>query len=344
VDSETPFDPMLVRWSDQENPYQWVPDVTNQAGEFRLSNGSNIIDAVATRQEILVWTDAALYSMQYLGPPYIWGFQILMDNISIMSPNCAITVNNVTYWMGVDKFYVYSGRVETLPCALRQFVFDDINKDQAFQVTCGGNEGYNEVWWYYCSLNSNRIDRYIVYNYLDRVWYYGNLNRTAWLDSGIRQNPMAAFRAGADPLGNPIGNIVYHELGNDDQATASTLPISAYVQSSDFDIGDGHNFGYVWRMIPDVNFNGSNVNQPSVVMELQPRQFSGSAYGNPANSTTTSANNFTNVPQYTIQQYTEQVYTRLRGRQMAFRISSDGLGVSWQLGAPRIDIKNDGRR
>ena len=344
ADSETPFDPMLVRWSDQENPYQWVPDVTNQSGEFRLSNGSYIMDAVATRQEILVWTDAALYSMQYLGPPYVWGFQILMDNISIMSPNCSITVNNVTYWMGTDKFYVYSGRVETLPCALRQFVFEDINKDQSFQVTCGANEGYNEVWWYYCSKNSNIIDRYVVYNYLDRVWYYGTLNRTAWLDSGIRQNPMAAFRAGVDPLGNPIGNIVYHELGNDDQSTATTLPISAYVQSSDFDIGDGHNFGYVWRMIPDVNFNGSNINQPSVVMELQPRQFAGSAYGSPANATTTSGNNFTTFPQYTVQQFTEQVYTRVRARQMAFKISSNGLGVSWQLGAPRLDVKNDGRR
>jgi hypothetical protein len=344
TDADTPFDPMLVRWSDQENPFAWEPAVTNQAGEFRLSNGSYIMDAAATRQEILVWTDAALYSMQYLGPPYIWGFQILMDNISIMSPNCAITVNNVTYWMGTDKFYVYSGRVETLPCALRQFVFEDINKDQSWQVTCGSNEGFNEVWWYYCSQNSNVIDRYIVYNYLDRVWYYGSLNRTAWLDSGIRQNPMATTRIGADFLGNPIGTAVYHELGNDDQTTASTLPIEAYVQSSDFDIGDGHNFGYVWRMIPDVNFNGSNVNQPSVVMELQPRQFSGSAYGTPANATTLSANNFTTFPQFTVQQYTEQVYTRVRARQMAFKISSDGVGVSWQLGAPRIDFKNDGRR
>jgi hypothetical protein len=344
TDSETPFDPMLVRWSDQENPFQWVPEITNQSGEFRLSNGSYIMDSVATRQEILVWTDSALYSMQYLGPPYVWGFQILMDNISIMSPNCAITINNVTYWMGVDKFYMYSGRVETLPCALRQFVFDDINKDQSFQVTCGGNEGYNEVWWFYCSQNSNTVDRYIIYNYLDRVWYYGNLDRTAWLDSGIRQNPMAAWRSGSDDLGNPVGNIIFHELGNDDQSTATTLPISAYVQSSDFDIGDGHNFGYIWRMIPDVNFNGSDVNQPSVVMEMQPRQFAGSAYGSPANATTTSANNFTTFPQYTVQQFTEQVYTRVRARQMAIRISSDGLGVAWQLGAPRIDIKPDGRR
>lgn len=344
TEPNTTFDPMLVRWSDQENPYQWVPDVTNQAGEFRLSSGSYIMDAVATRQEILVWTDAALYSMQYLGPPYIWGFQILMDNISIISPNCSITINNVTYWMGTDKFYVYSGRVETLPCALRQYIFEDINRDQSYQVTCGANEGYNEVWWFYCSTNSSTVDKYVVYNYLDRVWYYGSLNRTAWLDSGIRLNPMGTLTNGVDGVGNPTGRVVYHEVGNDDLSGLGAVPISAYVQSSDFDIGDGHNFGYIWRMIPDVNFNGSNVNQPSVVMELQPRQFSGSSYGSPANATTVSANNFTNYPQYTVQEYTGQVYTRVRARQMAFKISSDGLGVAWQLGAPRIDIKNDGRR
>ena len=343
-DPETPFDPMLVRWSDQENPYVWEPEVTNQAGEFRLSSGSYIMDAQTTRQEILVWTDAAIYSMQYLGPPYVWGFQILMDNISIMSPNCSITINNVTYWMGADKFYMYSGRVETLPCSLRQYVFNDINKDQAWQVTCGANEGFNEVWWFYCSKNSNFIDKYVIYNYLDRVWYYGSLNRTAWLDSGIRQNPMGAYRAGEDDIGNPLGSIVYHELGNDDASTATTVPISAYVQSSDFDIGDGHNFGYVWRILPDVNFNGSNVNQPSVVMTLKPRVNSGAAYETADSPVTTSSNNYTNVPQYTIQEFTGQVYTRLRGRQMAFRISSDGMGVAWQLGTPRIDIKNDGRR
>jgi hypothetical protein len=340
----TDFDPMLVRWSDQENPYQWVPDVTNQAGEFRLSNGSYIMDSQATRQEILVWTDSAIYSMQYLGPPYVWGFNILMDNISIMSPNCSITINNVTYWMGADKFYMYSGRVETLPCSLWQYVFDDINKDQAWQVAVGGNEGYNEIWWFYCSTNSTVIDKYIIYNYLDRVWYYGTLNRTSWLDSGIRTNPMGTFINGADDVGNPTGTVVYHEIGNDDSSTATTLPISAYVQSSDFDIGDGHNFGLVWRMLPDVNFTGSNVNQPSVVMTLKPRQNSGSAYGTADMPVTTSSDNYTLGPQYTIQQFTGQVYTRLRGRQMAFRISSDGLGVSWQLGTPRIDIKNDGRR
>ena len=343
-DPETDFDPLLVRWSDQENPYVWEQEVTNQAGEFRLSNGSYIMAAKATRQEILVWTDSALYSMQYLGAPYIWGFNILMDNISIMSPNAAITVNNVTYWMGTDKFYMYSGRVETLPSALRQYIFDDINKDQAWQVTVGGNEGYNEIWWFYCSTNSTVIDKYVIYNYLDRVWYYGTLQRTAWLDSGLRPNPMGTFINGADDVGNSTGAIIYHEIGNDDNAGPTTEPIYSYVQSSDFDIGDGHNFGFVWRMLPDVNFNGSNVNNPSVVMELQPRQNSGTAYGTSDLPVVTSGDNYAVYPQYTIQEFTGQVYTRLRGRQMAMKISSSGLGVSWQLGAPRIDIKNDGRR
>ncbi len=191
-DSETDFDPMIVRWSDQENPYQWVPDVTNQSGEFRLSSGSTIITYVNTRQEILVWTDSALYSMQYLGPPFVWGFNILMDNISIISPNAVVTVNNVTYWMGDGKFYQYTGRVETLYCALRQYIFNELNKDQAYQVFAGANEAYNEVWWFYCSNGSNVVDKYVIYNYLENVWYYGTLGRTAWVDSSLRQYPMAA--------------------------------------------------------------------------------------------------------------------------------------------------------
>lgn len=342
--ASTTFDSMLVRWSDQENPYQWVPDVTNQAGEFRLSNGSYIVEAKATRQEILVWTDSAIYSMQYLGPPYVWGFNILMDNISIMSPNAAITINNVTYWMGTDKFYMYSGRVETLPCSLRQYIFADLNKDQAWQVVSGGNEGFNEIWWFYCSTNSTVIDKYVIYNYLDRVWYYGTLNRTAWLDSGIRQNPMGAYINGADDVGNPTGNINYHELGNDDASGATTVSIASFVQSSDFDIGDGHNFGFVWRILPDINFNGSSVNNPTVTMQLKPRQNSGTDYGTSDDPAVQSAQNYTVLPEYTVQQFTGQVYTRLRGRQMAMRIYSNALGVAWQMGTPRIDIKNDGRR
>ena len=342
--STTPFDPMIVRWSDQENALQWIPSITNQAGEFRLSNGSYIVTAKATRQEILVWTDSAIYSMQYLGPPYVWGFNILMDNISIMSPNCAITINNVTYWMGTDKFYMYSGRVQTLPCALRQFIFTNINKDQSFQVTCGGNEGFNEVWWFFCSLNSTVIDTYVIYNYVDQVWYYGYMNRTSWLDSGIRQNPMGSLIIGQDSVNNPIGRVVYHEIGTDDNSGLAAAPIVSYVQSSDFDIGDGHNFGYVWRMLPDVNFNGSNSNQPYVTMTLLPRQNSGTQYGATDIPTVQSTQNYTVLPEYTIQQFTGQVYTRLRGRQMAFRIGSDSLGVAWQLGSPRIDIRPDGRR
>jgi hypothetical protein len=335
TDSETPFDPMLVRWSDQENPYEWVPNVTNQSGEFRLSNGSYIMQARATRQEILVWTDSALYSMQYLGPPYVWGFNILMDNISVISPNSMITVNNVTYWMGIDKFYMYSGRVETLPCSLRQYIFNDINKDQGFQIFCGGNEAYNEVWWFYCSNNSNQIDKYVIYNYLDRVWYYGTMARSAWLDSSLRPYPMST---------NYDNRILYHESSVDDVSGLTPVPIDAYVQSSDFDIGDGHNFGFVWRILPDVNFNGSNVNNPQVTMTVKPRQNSGTPYGMADNPAVTSGNNYGVSSVYNVQEFTGQVYTRLRGRQMAFRIESTALGVSWQLGSPRIDIRNDGRR
>jgi len=333
----TTFNPMLVRWSDQANPYQWVPTVANQSGEYTLTNGSYIMGARATRQEILVWTDSAIYSMQYLGAPYVWGFQILMDNISIMSPNAMITVNNVTYWMGRDRFYMYSGRVEVLPCALRQYIFDDINQDQTYQIFAGANEAFNEVWWFYVSDSSggNTVDKYVIYNYLDRVWYYGTMARTAWAQTGSVQYPVAA---------DYNGRLLYHENGCDDQSTASPQPIDAYVQSSDFDIGDGHNFGFVWRILPDVNFNGSTINQPSVTMTVKPRENSGTPYGSADNPQVQSAQNYTTAPEYTVQQFTGQVYTRLRGRQMAFRIESTGLGVAWQLGSPRIDIRPDGRR
>jgi hypothetical protein len=335
TEAETPFDPLLVRWSDQENPYEWVPAVTNQSGEFRLSSGSFIMCARNTRQEILVWTDSAIYSMQYLGPPYVWGFQVLMDNISIMSPNAAITINNVTYWMGVDKFYQYSGRVETLPCSLWQYIFEDINKDQAFQVFCGSNEGYNEIWWFYCSQGSNTVNKYVIYNYLERTWCYGSMARTAWLDSGIRQYPMAA---------DFNNRILFHESAVDDVSGLEPVPINAYIQSSDFDIGDGHNFGFVWRILPDINFNGSNTNNPFVTMQVKPRRNAGTPYGTADNPEVISADDFSGAPVYNIQEFTGQVYTRLRGRQLAFRIESDSLGVAWQLGSPRIDIRNDGRR
>ena len=339
-DPNTEFNPMLVRWSDQDNPFQWVPDITNQAGEFPLSHGSSIVSYINTRQEILVWTDSALYSMQYLGPPYVWGFNILMDNISVISPNSMITVNNITYWMGVDKFYMYSGRVETLPCSLRQYIFNDINIAQAYQVFCGGNEGYNEVWWFYCSTDSTSVDKYVIYNYLDRVWYYGSMSRTAWLDSGLRQYPMATNYDSSTQTGRTL----YHEANVDDVSGTTPVPIEAFIQSSDFDIGDGHNFGFVWRILPDVNFNGSNVDKPYVTMTIKPRQNSGTPYGVANSPEVQSADNYAVSRSYDIQLFDGQVYTRLRGRQMAFRIESNELGVAWQLGSPRIDVRADGRR
>lgn len=327
--------PMLIRWSDQEDYTQWTPAVTNQAGSYTLSHGSQIVTAMQARQEILVWTDSAIYSMQYLGAPYVWGFQILGDNLSIASPNVAVTANNITYWMGVDKFYMYSGRVETLPCTLRSYVYNDINMSQAFQFFAGTNEGFNEVWWYYCSANSTTIDKYVVYNYLERVWYYGTLNRSAWLDSPLRVEPMATT------YGNQL---VYHETGVDDGTTNPPSPITAYVQSSDFDVGDGHAFGFVWRLIPDITFDGSTVAAPEVNFTVRPRQFPGSNYGNSNSPAVISSVSFAGQRTYNVQQFTEQVFVRIRGRQMAFKVSSDSLGTAWQLGIPRIDVRPDGRR
>jgi hypothetical protein len=329
LDANTPFDPLLVRWSDQENPFDWVPDVTNQSGEQRLSIGSQIIQAVNTRQEILVITDAAIYSMQYLGPPYVYGFTLLQDNISIMGPKAAITINNVTYWMGADKFFMYSGRVETLPCSVRQFIFRNLNKDQSYQVFAASNEQYSEIWWFYCSTNSTVVDSYVVYNYLDRVWYYGTMGRTAWLDSGVLPYPIAA---------DYNRRLLNHEDGNDDVSGPSAAPIDAYIQSSDFDIGDGHNFGFVWRILPDVTFAGSTVQNPTCTMVVKPRTNAGTAYGTPNDKTVERT---VAIP---VEEFTGQVYTRIRGRQMAFRIESADLGASWQLGSPRIDIRPDGRR
>jgi hypothetical protein len=351
------LDPMQIRWSDQENLLIWTPAITNQAGDYRLSHGSSIITAQQTRQEILVFTDSTIYSMQYLGPPYVWSFQLLGDNISIAGPNAVATATNITYWMGLDQFYQYSGRVDVLPSTLREYVFTDINRTQAFQIVSGTNEGYNEVWWQYCSSTSNVIDRYVIYNYKDNVWYYGdwtNYNgayqgRTAWLDSALRASPMAAAYGVAGGSSNAI--LVYHESGVDDGTVNPAVPIVANVQSSDFDIGDGNNFGFVWRLIPDLTFDGSNVNQPTAYFTALPRTFPGAAYGSSNDPAVTSTQNYQNQITYNVQQFTQQVYVRIRGRQMAFKVSSgttgnalDGLGVQWQLGAPRIDIRPDGRR
>ena len=337
--NSTQQNPLLVRWSDQENYAVWAPAITNQAGGFQLSAGSYIVTAVQTRQEILVFTDSSIWSMQYVGPPFVWSFNILSHNISVAGPNAVAAANNIVFWMGKDKFYVYTGRVETLPCSLRQYVFNDINMEQSFQFFAGSNEGYNEIWWFYCSANSTVIDRYVIYNYLDKVWYYGTLGRTAWLDSGLRNYPMATT----------YGNyVVYHESSTDDvQQSGTKVPISAYVQSSDFDIGDGHNFGFVWRIIPDLTFDGSTTpspDRPEVTITVRPRQNPGANYGAAATPIVESDQSYANQKYYTVQEFTEIVYTRIRGRQMAFKISSDTVGTQWQLGVPRIDVRPDGRR
>jgi hypothetical protein len=331
----TEIDPLLVRWSDQEDYSVWAPAATNQAGSYRLSTGSGIVANLQTRQEILVWTDAAIYSMQYLGPPFVWGFQIMGANISIAGPNTVATAANITYWMGLDKFYMYSGRVETLYCPLRQYIFGDINLQQQYQFFASTNEGYNEIWWFYCSANSTVIDRYVVYNHLEKIWSYGNMSRTAWLDSPLRDFPVAA---------GYNGQLIYHEDGVNDGTTNPPSPITAYIQSADFNIGDGHNYGFVWRMIPDITFDGSSVNMPAVTITMRPRQNPGANYGAAPSPEVKSTQNYQGQRNYVVQEFTQIVYTRVRGRQMAFRISSDGLGVQWQLGVPSIDVRPDGRR
>jgi hypothetical protein len=329
------LNPMLIRWSDQESVTTWAVAATNQAGSIQLSHGSEIITAVQARQEIVVWTDSAIYSLQYQGPPVIWSSQLLGDNISIFGPNAAVIASGVVYWMGVDKFYKYDGRVQTLRCDLKQYIFQDINTAQASQVFAGTNEGFNEIWWFYCSANSNAIDLYVTYNYLEDVWAYGTLGRTAWLDSGLRDFPLAATYS---------YNLVNHESGNDDNQTGTPAAINAIISSAEFDIDDGDHFGFVWRMLPDITFRGSDAASPQVTMTLIPMQNSGSGYNDPislgGNSTATVTRTSTSV----IEQFTGQVYVRVRGRQMIIEIESNQLGCAWQLGSPRIDIKQDGRR
>jgi hypothetical protein len=331
--------PMLLRWSDQEDVANWTPAATNQAGSLLLSHGSKIVTAIQTRQEIVVFSDSALYSLQYQGPPVVWSTQLLGDNISIVSQNAAAIASGVIYWMGVDKFYKYDGRLQTLRCDLRKFIFEDINLLQQDQFFASTNEGFNEVWFFYCSQSSTEIDRYVVYNYLENngegVWYYGEMARTAWLDSGLRNNPMAA---------TTISNIVYHELGNDDNATEVPLPINSVIETTEFDIDDGDHLGFVWRILPDITFVGSDAASPQVTMTLIPMQNSGSGFNSPislgGNSDATIVRSAT-VP---VEQFTGQVYVRVRGRQMILKVESNQLGCAWQLGSPRIDIKQDGRR
>jgi hypothetical protein len=339
-------DPMLIRWGDQESVVNWTPSATNQAGSVRLSHGSSIITAIQTRQEIVVWSDAAVYSLQYIGPPVVWSSQLLGDNISILSQNAVAQASGVVYWMGVDKFYSYDGRINTLNCDLRKFIYQDINLGQGQQVFASTNEGFNEVWWFYCSANSTTIDRYVIYNYVEAnpaggkgIWYYGTMARTAWLDSGLRDYPISANVLN---VSTSTSNILNQEYGLDNNETGTPTGISAYISSCEFDIDDGDKFGFVWRMLPDLTFSGSDASPtPEVVYTLYPMQNSGSGTGT---AVTGNVDKLTGASYTVTEGFTGQINTRVRGRQLILKVGSTNLGTAWQLGSTRIDIRPDGRR
>lgn len=329
------LNPTLIRWSDQEDYLNWTPSSTNQAGSLLLSHGSKIVAVLQSRQEILVYTDSSLYSLQYAGPPVVWGSQLLGDNLSLAGPNAAALASGVAYWMGVDKFYKYDGRVQTLRCDLRQYIYNDINLTQASQIFASTNEGFNEVWFFYCSSNSTAVDKYVTYNYAEDVWAYGTMGRTAWLDSGLRNYPIAATYS---------YNIVNHEFGVDDNETGTAAAIYAMISTAEFDIDDGDRFGFVRRILPDVTFAGSTTTNPQVTLTLTPMQNSGSGYNDPQSVGGDSTALVTRSATVPIEAFTGQVFIRVRGRQMILTMSSNQLGCTWQMGMNRLDIRQDGGR
>jgi hypothetical protein len=337
------YDPLMIRWSNVDpdigpEPENWKPELTNTAGFLRVQAGSGIVTSISTRQETLVWTDTSLNSLQFLGTAEVFGLQELSAHTTILGPNVAIGANNITYWMGTDKFFQYSGRIDTLPCTLRQFVFQDINRSQGQIFLAGSNVQFNEIVWFYCSANAQEIDRYVIYNFAENLWYYGNIERTAWYDAGITQNP----------IGLDAGWLYYHENGVDDGQPlgAPSLPLVSYIQSADVDISDGDKFMLIRRIIPDINFTGSTPTaliDPQVELTVGVRNFPG-AVSATTNASGVSTNRDIITTTATIDQYTNQVFVRARGRQMNFKIASDTLGTQWQLGLPRVDAREDGKR
>ncbi len=325
----TTEDPMLVRWCAQGNPLNWTPAITNTAGDQRLTAGSYTYALKSMRQENLIWTDTALISMQFVGPPVVFSFTTLADSISIASINAVAVANNIAYWMGKDKFYVYNGKVETLACDVRKFVFSGMNLSQLQQVHAGTNAQFNEVTWWYCSAGSLVCDRYVTYNYLENLWTFGTMPRSAWLDSPLRSNPIGA---GTD------GKLYYHENGLDDGSAAPAVALPAYLESADFDIGDGEAFSFVERIIPDVDFDASTAAVPTVTLTVKARNTPG------ANFAQTNARSVSQTAVVPFSQFTEMVWVRLRGRQISFRVESNDVGVTWQLGTPRIGVREDGGR
>lgn len=322
-------DPLLIRFSAQENPADWRPLTTNTAGDLRIGSGTAIIQAVETRQEILVFTDQALHSMQFIGPPYTFGINRISENITIRSPNAAVAIGDAVYWMGKDQFYVYNGNVNQLDCTVREKILRDINDDQLEKIFVGVNSGYQEIWWFYPSLTSNDVDKYVVYNYDANIWYYGTLNRTAWVDRGVTDYPVAA---GTD------GILYNHEYEADDQSGAAPVAIESFIQSAPIDLGDGEVFSYVRRLIPDVTFRNSTNSAPQVDFTVDAFNYNG---GLQVSSDTANIVKSSSVP---VEQYTEKVDLRVRGRSIAIKISSDQVGTTWRTGLNRLDIRPDGKR
>ena len=322
-------DPLLIRFSDQENILNWNANVENTAGDLRIGSGSQIVTAIETRQQVLVFTDVSLHAMQYLGPPFTFGINAISENITIAGPLAAINVEDNVFWMGAEEFYVYGGAVQRLPCSVRDYVFTDINNDQLEKVTASTNTAFSEVTWFYPSSSSNENDRYVTYNYQQKVWYYGTLSRTVWLDRGVNAEPIAA---GTDH------SLYLHEIGFDDGSTSPAQGISAYIESSQMDLGEGEQFVFMKRLIPDMTFRDSSNPTPSATMTLKVRNFPGSNYSNSNNGSVAKT---ASVP---VEQFTDQIFVRLRGRSFAFRIESDDTGVAWRLGSPRVEVRPDGRR
>lgn len=322
-------DPLAIRFSSQESLTQWATTSENTAGELRLGSGSEIITAVETRQQILVFTDESLYSMQFLGPPFTFGISLISENTTIKSPLSSIAVADSVFWMGQNEFFVYDGTVRRLPCTVRGHVFNDFNNSQSEKVVAALNSKHSEIWWFYPSASSQNIDKYVVFNYIENVWYYGILGRTAWIDQGIYDDPIAA---------SSDGYLYEHETGFDDGSTSPSSAINAYIESSQMDLGDGHNFSFISRLIPDITFINSSDPTPSATMTLKTRNFPG---GNYLQSTSSAVTKTASVP---VEQFTDQVHLRLRGRSFAVRVESTATGVGWRLGSPRLDIRPDGRR
>jgi hypothetical protein len=322
-------DPLLIRFADQESLTDWETRTDNTAGSLKLGTGSEIVCAKEAREEILVWTDVSLHSMRFLGPPFTFGITQISGLITIISPNAAIAVEDFSVWMGRDDFYVYKGGVSTLPCSVKQYVFSDMNLEQVQKICCGVNSAFSEVWWFYPSSSSSENDRYVVWNYTNNLWYYGTLPRTAWLDRGIKNYPVAAS---SDKY------LYNQELGLDDGSTEPASAISSYIESSQVDIGQGDRFSFVSRIIPDISFTTSTVSSPSANLILKSRNYPG------ANYEQTDTSGVTQTSSSPIELYTEKADVRLRGRSMTLRVESSSTGVQWKLGTPRMDVRPDGRR